>query len=252
MIGSFITVGYHRGPLLLSTIHQPTDVAVDFVAVSSGSSDQCNILGPSLCKITNADAYTLLVAVWASLQLTWVCMLLFVQGIQVSRAMTTYENMFGVSHRPAGSLNSSFTSTGAPLDPNSATPPSGPAGHSDEGSHSHGHGHGNHSHGGFLKQWGKLLGVDAFIETAAGRGAATGKNTKRRKNPYSRGCVSNCKDFWCDPAPVFGKRETGAAILGGELINYTDIYESPTMMQLGMSRRGGTRGTYEAVAGDEV
>ena len=187
---------------------------------------------------------------WATLQLTWVSMLLFVQFIQVSRAMTTYENMFGVDHQLAGTLHTAFTSTGAPLDPNhpSAMPPSGSAGQSEVGAHGHHH---KHNHGGFLKQWGKILGVDTFIETATGRGAATGKN-KKKKNPYSRGCMTNCRDFWCDPAPMFGKRETGAAVLGGQSINYTDMYESPALMQLGASRRGGTRGTYEAVAGDEV
>ncbi len=175
------------------------------------------MLGPSLCKIVNADAYTLLVAIWATLQLSWVSMLLFVQGIQVARAMTTYENMFGINHRSAGALHSAFTATGAALDPADGLPPS--AGHVEEADdHGHGHGHGHkHSHDGFLKQWGKLLGVDAFIETAAGRGAATGKNKKRRKNPYSRGCVTNCKDFWCDPAPVFGRRETGVAVLAANL-----------------------------------
>ncbi len=74
---------------------------------------------------------------------------------------------------------------------------------------------------------GKLLGVDAFIETATGRGAATGKGNKRKKkNPYSCGCLTNCKDFWCDPAPVFGKRENGSAVLDGVSVNYTDLYES--------------------------
>ena len=223
---------------------------VDFSAVSAKSSEECNLLAAELCKIVNSDSYSLVVTTWVTVQLLWVGMLLFVQFIQVSRAMTTYENMFGVDHRSAGALNSTFTSTGAPLDPNhpSATPPSGTAGQSE---HVAGHGH-KHQHGGRMKQWGKLLGVDAFVETATGRGAATGNAKKRRKNPYSRGCLTNCRDFWCDPAPVFGRRETGAAVLGGETINYTDMYESPRLMQMGLSRRGGTRGTYEAVAAEEV
>jgi palmitoyltransferase len=180
-------------------------------------------------------------------------MLLSVQFIQVSRAMTTYENMFGVDQRSATFLTSAFTSTGAPLDPNhpDAVPPSGAAGTPEE-SHGHGHGH-RHKHGsGFLKQWSKILGVDAFIETASGRGAAAGgKNKRRKRNPYSRGCLTNCKDFWCDPAPVFGPREPGAAMLGGQVVNYAEMYESPALMQLGASRVG-RRGGYEAVAGDEV
>ena len=94
--------------------------------------------------------------------------------------------------------------------------------------------------------------MDAFIETAAGRGAATGKGSKRNKrgNPYSRGCVTNCKDFWCDPNPMFGKHENGAAVLGGVPVNYTDMYESPGVMtSAGGGRRRG--GGYESVAAEE-
>lgn len=182
-------------------------------------------------------------------------MLLFVQFIQVSRAMTTYENMYGIDRHAAGSLTSAFTSTGAPLNPNhpDAIPPSGTTGTSDSnGRGSHGQHHHGHDHGGFLKQWSRILGVDTFIETATGRGAATGKQKKQRKNPYSRGCITNCKDFWCDPAPVFGHRETGAAVLGGRTINYTEMYESPALMELSKARKGGQRGAYEAVAVEEV
>jgi palmitoyltransferase len=162
-------------------------------------------------------------------------MLLFTQFFQVSRAMTTYENMFGVQD---GTAITALTSTGAPLDPNHPSlSASTPAAHS-------------HKHkGGMLKQWSRILGVDPFIETITGRGAVSTKNKRKKKNPYSRGCITNCKDFWCDPAPVFGQRETGTAVLGGEKIDYTAMYESPTLMQLtGRRERGG----YEAVGTEEV
>ncbi|KAK3898506.1 Palmitoyltransferase [Staphylotrichum tortipilum] len=213
----------------------------------------CNILSPALCRVVNADAYSLLLALWASLQLTWVSMLLFVQFVQVARAMTTYENMFGVNARPAASLASAFTSTGAPLDPSSTSAAAGAEG----AGHGHGHGHG-HRHGGILKHWGRLLGVDTFIETARGRGGGAGgggggAGGKRRKggNPFSRGCIANCRDFWCDPAPVFGRRETGAAVLGGRAVNYTEMYESPAVMEV-LGRGGRRAGGYEEVAGEEV
>jgi palmitoyltransferase len=217
-----------------------------FQTINPSVSDQCNILAPSLCKVVNTDAYTLLLSIWATLQLTWVGMLLFVQFIQVSRNMTTYENMFGVDHHSASALNSAFTSTGAPLAGVNPGPLDQAAGHQ-------GHGH-NHNHGGFLKTWSKLLGVDTFIETATGRGAAAGgKNKKNKRNPYSKGCMTNCKDFWCDPAPVFGKRETGSGMLDGRPVNWTEIYESPALMDAeGAGRGGRRRGGYEVVAGEEV
>lgn len=150
--------------------------------------------------------------------------------------MTTYENMYGVHD---SLTTTAFTSTGTPLDPNHpsiSAPGDGGAG-----------GHSQKPRGGKLKQWSRLLGVDPFIETIAGRGAVGGKR-KQKKNPYSRGCVANCKDFWCDPAPVFGQRENGMAALGGDKVDYTSIYESPTLMQL-TGRRG--RDGYESV-GTEV
>ncbi|UKZ76980.1 palmitoyltransferase akr1 [Trichoderma virens FT-333] len=213
--------------------------------ITPSASETCTLFGPSVCKYINADSYTLFLAIWASLQLLWVSMLLFTQFIQVSRAMTTYENMTGI--RVNSSMSTAFTSTGAPLDPNhpSLSVPAAPA-----GAHAgHGHGHGHKHGGGLFKQWSQLLGVDPFIETITGRGAATTKNKRKKKNPFSRGCVTNCKDFWCDPAPIFGQRETGQASLGGDKVDYTAMYETPTLMNItGMRTRGG----YEAVETEEV
>ncbi|OAQ86067.1 palmitoyltransferase akr1 [Purpureocillium lilacinum] len=207
-----------------------------FGNISADASDQCTLFGAGLCKMLNSDAYTLILAVWISLQLIWVTMLVFTQFFQVSRAMTTYENMTGIHISPAVTA---LTSTGTPLDPNLASlaaPGDTPSA-------------ANKHRGGMLKQWSRLLGVDPFIETITGRGAAAGKNKRKKKNPYSRGCLSNCKDFWCDPAPIFGQRENGTAVLGGAKVDYTAMYESPTLMRLtGMRTRGG----YEAVGTEEV
>lgn len=189
-----------------------------------------------MCKMINADSYTLFLSVWVSLQLIWVTMLVFTQLVQVSRAMTTFENMTGIHTREA---TTALTSTGTPLDPSLAAAAAATPTPSAQGSR---------NKGGTLKQWARLLGVDPFIETVSGRGAATGNNRRKKKNPYSRGCVSNCKDFWCDPAPVFGRRENGTAVLGGDKVDYTAMYESPTLMRLtGMRTRGG----YEAVGTED-
>lgn len=164
-------------------------------------------------------------------------MLVFTQLVQVSRAMTTFENMTGIHIREA---TTALTSTGTPLDPSLAAAATSTTSAS---------GHGGRHKGGMLKQWSRILGVDPFIEMITGRGAATGNSRRKKKNPYSRGCVSNCKDFWCDPAPVFGQRENGTAVLGGGKVDYTAMYESPTLMSLtGMRTRGG----YESVETEEV
>lgn len=163
-------------------------------------------------------------------------MLIATQLIQVSRAMTTYENMMGINSPSTSPM--AFSSTGTPLDPNHATVSTTPAAGAAA----------KQAKGGMLKQWSRLLGVDPFIETIAGRGAATGKHRRKKQNPYSRGCILNCKDFWFDPAPVFGERENGTALLGGGKVDYTAMYESPTMARInGMRGRGG----YESVATEE-
>ncbi|CAJ2505928.1 Uu.00g000580.m01.CDS01 [Anthostomella pinea] len=214
----------------------------------SGSSSECLILSESVCNIFSSDPYSMLVGIWATLQLTWVSMLIFVQFVQVARAMTTYENMYGIQDGSATSLGSTFTSTGAPLDPShpdAGTPTSAaddPLG-TGRGAHAH-------KHRSFLQQWSRLLGVDTFLEIATGRGAAAGKKMRKKKNPYSQGYFQNCKDFWCDPAPIFGRRETGDAMIGGARINYTEIYESPSALNMGLNGR--RRGGYETVAGEEV
>jgi palmitoyltransferase ZDHHC13/17 len=219
-----------------------------FSSTPDGASDECSIFSPGVCKVINSDPYTVLLGIWTTLQLTWVGMLLFVQFVQVARAMTTYENMYGVNDGSAAGMLHNFTSTGRPLDPNDAAnmaPPSAPDDPLGTAS-SHGHKHNR----GWVQQWSRILGVDTFIETATGRGAATGKKQRKKKNPFSRGYVQNCKDFWCDSAPVFGRRDLGEAMLGGQKINWTEVYESPALMDAGGSGR--RRGGYEEVAGEEV
>lgn len=173
-------------------------------------------------------------------------MLMFVQLVQISRAMTTYENMRGAHHsggKASEAITSALTtgttsragaqigSTGMGPDP--ALPPT----HAP-------HGHNHHHKEGCFAQWKKILGVDTFVETALNKKEGTGR---RNRNPFSAGCLTNCKDFWCDPAPVFGKRENGAAMLGGQVVDYTAMYETPRLMSV---RRGGggSGGQYESVA----
>jgi hypothetical protein len=164
---------------------------------------------------------------WAALQLVWVTMLLVVQTVQIARAVTTYENMKGAHLDHGSSASVAITSalaTGSTLA--GAQLVSGGSGldPSDMSSESHGH---HHHHTGCFNQWKKLLGIDTFVETALH--GYNGKKTSPRKkrNIFSRGCMRNCKDFWCDIAPIFGKRPSGMAFLDGEVINYTELYEPP-------------------------
>lgn len=87
---------------------------------------------------------------------------------------------------------------------------------------------------GFFSQWTKLLGLDAFVVTASDTSATANGRRRRRGNPYSRGVVTNCRDFWCDStAPYFGTRKTGAGMgvgegmLDGQVVDYARLYDVP-------------------------
>lgn len=61
--------------------------------------------------------------------------------------------------------------------------------------------------------------------------------------------MGNCSDFLCDGQSVFGRRENGRAMLGGEVVDYTRMYETPLRMGLSTRPRGGSAGgVYESVA----
>lgn len=231
-----------------------TDLASDFEVISKDADDTCNLLAPGLCKVVNADPYTLVLTLWAMLQLTWVTMLMFVQLVQISRAMTTWENMRGAHHGHGGRASEAITSaltTGTTsragaqigdtgLGPDPALPPTHAPG-----------GHHHHHKQGCFAQWKKILGVDTFVETALDSYGGKKNRPRSARNPFSNGCIGNCKDFWCDPAPVFGKRDNGTAMLGGQIVDYTAMYESPRLMSATRRRGGNVHGGYEAVGTDE-
>ena len=218
----------------------------DYGSIGDDGSTECNILAPSLCRLVNKDPYTIVLMLWGALQMTWVTMLLFVQLVQISRAMTTYENMRGAPHLHGSKASEAITSALAAGTLSMAGAELGNDGRGEDPviPPTYGHEHHHHREGCFA-QWKKILGVDTFVETALQGGK---KTRQRNRNPFSRGCMNNCKDFWCDPAPIFSKRDNGFAMLGGEPINYTAVYETPYLMTR-RGREGG--GLYQSVAVEE-
>ena len=220
-------------------------LALDYLsAIPRSSEASCIIFSGDICKVLNADPFTITVTLWATIQLVWLIMLVLVQMVQIARGLTTYEAMTGHTRHPhgAGDAITSFVTsgttsmdqaglTGGDRGPDPAVQPERP-----------------HQKHGCLEQWKRMLGIDTFLATTM-----FGSNTSRqqaiaRSNPFSRGLLQNCRDFWFDPAPVFGSRSNGEALLGGQKVDYTRMYEVPVM-----TRRSGGRGggAYEAVAADE-
>ncbi|KAI9782303.1 MAG: palmitoyltransferase akr1 [Peltula sp. TS41687] len=209
---------------------------------------QCNLLSDSFCSILMKDPYTIVLTIFTALQLTWVTMLIIVQLVQIGRAQTTFENMRGNIHhaRVPEAITSTLAAGTTSLEDAQLTP----AGMGPDpvlpGPH-----HRPHQHEGFFTQWKRLLGLDTFVATAqSGFGGST---RDRNRNPFSRGIIRNCQDFFCDGSPVFGRRrDTGSAMLGGETVNYARLYDTPPRTrQHRMRMRSEQGGEYQSVGGDD-
>lgn len=168
-------------------------------------------------------------------------MLIFVHLVQIGKNMTTFESMRGMHQ--VGPLMSAIT-TGS-VTPDGAQVTESGAGPDAAGQgHAHGHKHKQRKQEGCLSKWGKILGIDTFIAIAF-QGYKGHKEKKQhqhapKENPFSRGILRNCQDFWMD-GPVFGRKESNKALLGGQIVDYANMYDVP---RGGMQYRGG----YEAVA----
>jgi hypothetical protein len=214
----------------------------------------CAVLSPELCKILNKDPFTIVLSIWATFQLTWVTMLLCVQLLQIARNLTTYESMRGHlnSHTTADAINS-FITTGDTSQDVSSSGGVGGAGTTN------GFGSGQDTGDAprrrpeakvsIWEQWKRLLGIDTFLTIALHGSQGHAIQRQRQSNPFSRGIVSNCKDFWCDQSPMFGARENGYARVGGERVDYTRLYEVPKM-RFARGNDGGEGGRYESGSGD--
>jgi hypothetical protein len=182
---------------------------------------QCTFLKDGLCATFSADPFSIIITFWTALQLVWVTMLLTVQLLQVARGLTTYEAMN--PNKPRGPINQaamSFVATGD-VSMSSAQVDAGGRGPDPTGERPH-----NHAHHSALDAWKRLLGIDTFMAVVGGGGSQR-QRTAVNRNPFSKGCFTNCADFWADDTPIFGSRETGQAKFGGERVDYHSMYEVP-------------------------
>ncbi|KAH0566139.1 hypothetical protein GP486_000469 [Trichoglossum hirsutum] len=214
---------------------------INFGTLPEPDALECNVVSKPICRVLNSDPFTAILTTWVSMQLTWITMLLLVQLVQISRAQTTYENMHSQRLHSRGHLESAGPVSRG-MGPDAAFPNRihGALGH-------HGHHHGE----GWFSHWKKLLGLDTFVATAQD-GLSSRNRSRHDRNPFSRGVITNCKDFCCDPAPIFGKRDTGVAMLDGEVINYTRMYERPSRMKLRTRHGDQSDGTYQGVSTDDT
>lgn len=213
-----------------------------FASLPAPADATCNILNPDLCSIVLRDPWTVSLTIWNCLQLIWITMLLIVQSVQISKNVTTFENMKRHSHDASHPGHGPGFAHGRPV---SHLPPSAAGSLNDTAAASSRLRPAPRRPDSFLTRWKKLLGLDAFMATASDFPTDASGRTGRR-NPYSRGMVRNCKDFWCDPAPLFGRRNNGEGFLDGEVVDYAHMYETP----LRTRRRRGAGGMEYRSVGD--
>jgi palmitoyltransferase ZDHHC13/17 len=218
-------------------IHTPVDVEL----LPEPTVLHCTILKDAFCAQFSKDTFTIITNSWGALQLTWTFMLLFVHLTQIARNITTYETMKGAVQ--AGPLMAAVTAGTMSVDGAQLDGPEAGVGESS----AHGHGHSHKKKEGFLSQWSKLLGIDTFITVAfqgyKGSRSKAERTRQRKSNPWTRGVLRNCQDFWGD-GPVMVRRgptESTKARLGGEDVDYAFVYDVPggDSMQY--------RGAYESV-----
>jgi hypothetical protein len=204
---------------------------LDLIPKPAESAVECVLISPSLCATLNSDPFTIVLSLWTNLQLIWVSMLLIVQLVQITRGLTTYEAMSSHKHHHTSPLET-FVATGSA---------------SIEGAQLGAEGRGPDPvhppkpKKGCLGNWMSMFGVDVFLRTTRSDAA------EEKRNPFSRGWVTNFKDFFCDASSVFKARPSGEALLGGEKVDYTSLYDVPLASGRGVRRRQGME--YAAVSG---
>lgn len=218
-------------------------VIIHYTVLGLVPNAECSILAEPFCSAVLQDPFTAYIFVWGVLQASWVTMLLLVQLVQIARAQTTWE--FMTSGRRHHGHDNKITSAVTSAIATGATTMEGaqllstPRGPDPAAETSGGHHHPSHRHrrGGndtCFSRMKKLLGVDVLVHTAQD---ARNPARRRRGNPFSRGILTNCNDFWCDPAPVFKENviNDGEALLGGARVDYYRMYEAPPRMHAGRS-----------------
>lgn len=149
-------------------------------------------------------------------------MLLFVQLTQIARAMTTWEAM---RNNHAGPLVTALTTgstsqEGGSIGASGSGPTTGTPRNNTAGQES------------CFAQWKRLLGVDTFVATALHGSRAQEVLAQRRENPFTKGVMRNCADFWCDGEgggveSMFGGKELGMGLLGGVKVDYRKLFDLP-------------------------
>jgi hypothetical protein len=192
---------------------------------------ECKILPMDICEPLITDPYTTILAIWTGAQLTWLTMLVLVQNYQIARGITTHElsNLQKYGFLGGGNVtieDRMQEGVSSRLPPISSPETGAPKGR--------------------LGRCLRILGVEQFFTTFRDK-RKRAVVQRKGMNPFDQGaCLTNCGDFWAVP-PYLNDESTrgwldhglrlrgkgfqlgrgGAASLGGEPVDYFEMWEVP-------------------------
>ncbi|KAI9490611.1 DHHC palmitoyltransferase-domain-containing protein [Zychaea mexicana] len=163
-----------------------------------GKNPTC-FLGETVCSYFLYDTWTIALAMWASLQLSWSICLLCVQTYQIAVATTTNESANAHRYTYMNQNDPSMMAQMAVGGGVAGSDGPGTGGPSEGGHHPHGHGHAHahgaqgHSHSGFCPCLQLFAGARALHKQRSNR-----RPGMSRGNVFDQGCWTNCVEFWTD------------------------------------------------------
>ncbi|CAO3620358.1 unnamed protein product [Cunninghamella blakesleeana] len=162
-----------------------TALSFEYLSTSSplyeGGIEGSCLLGQIICGYFEFDTWTISLTVWVLIQLSWSVFLLGVQLYQIAVATTTNESANAHRYSYMNENNNNNNNNILPTHTNDTTQ-TPTAGH--------------HHHGG-----GGAAGFLPCLQLFAGARALHRHRTRqvnKNSNPFDRGCIKNCVDFWTE------------------------------------------------------
>lgn len=204
---------------------------------------QCVLHDDWACDVLNRDAFTMTLMFWLIPTTGFAVSLLAAHIVLIGRGMTTFEVKRPMKQMSSTAefITSAVTSGTTNFEEASLNGP-GTGAVGDQTS--------IQTSQRWWTQCMTILGLDTAIALAmyGSNGpeiaARRRRNNGHGQNPFSQGCTQNYKDFFMEPTPIFGRTPNGQGMLGGEVVDYTTIYQPP--------RRKIIHNAYEAVPTGEV
>lgn len=182
----------------------------------TASPGECLLLAEPFCSLYSYDSFTVLTAIWASVQLVWVTFLSLVQLVQISQAITTNE-AFSM-HKHGAAVAGSVAEEAKPV----------------------------HRHtGGVLNTCLTLTGIEQMTMLIKDHRLFTGRARAVRAyarpdeleamqtqdvvgNPFDGGVVRNCLDFWSGgTSGLVTGSANGRGLIAGGTVDYMRLWDIP-------------------------